>query len=392
MTTTPSDLGIAWFVSAHGFGHAARSTAIISALSRLAPSTAAAIYTLTPRWFFRQAGLSRWTYHAVETDVGLVQNDPLQADIPATIERLDRFLPFSAERVEPLAQMLVNQGCRLVVCDISPLGIAVARAAGIPSVLVENFTWDWIYRGYLTAFPGLKPHCDYLHSLFELAGFRIQTEPVCDPRPSDLTVQPVARSPVQKVESTRERLGIAGSDPMVLLTMGGIPARFDFIDRLRTLKDIRFVVPGGDDEPKWADNLVLLPYRSEFHHPDLVQAADAIVGKLGYSTLAEVYHAGIPFAFVTRNGFRESALLEAYVLRHMAGFPISPAEYRNSNWIERIRTLLAMPTAEHRRVNGAESAARFLLSLLTEDGSRLQVPDRHDRLQPQHRSDVNESA
>ena len=35
-------------------------------------------------------------------------------------------------------------------------------------------------------------------------------------------------------------------------------------------------------------NLILLPHHSVFFHPDLVNASDAVVGKLGYSTLAAV--------------------------------------------------------------------------------------------------------
>jgi hypothetical protein len=31
-------------------------------------------------------------------------------------------------------------------------------------------------------------------------------------------------------------------------------------------------------------NLVLLPHHSGFYHPDLVNASDAVIGKVGYST------------------------------------------------------------------------------------------------------------
>ena len=37
---------------------------------------------------------------------------------------------------------------RLVIADAPPLGCAAAAAAGIPSVVVSNFTWDWIYQAY----------------------------------------------------------------------------------------------------------------------------------------------------------------------------------------------------------------------------------------------------
>ena len=35
-----------------------------------------------------------------------------------------------------------------MIADIPPLAIAAARRAGIPSIVVGNFTWDWIYAYY----------------------------------------------------------------------------------------------------------------------------------------------------------------------------------------------------------------------------------------------------
>jgi len=47
-------------------------------------------------------------------------------------------------------EQVVAVGCLLVVSDISPMGLLVAETAEIPSILIENFTWDWIYQGYPT--------------------------------------------------------------------------------------------------------------------------------------------------------------------------------------------------------------------------------------------------
>ena len=71
-------------------------------------------------------------------------------------------------------------------------------------------------------------------------------------------------------------------------------------------RDVTFVIPGGADDYLWQENLVLLPHHSRFYHPDLVAAADAVVGKVGYSTVAETFHAGAPLGYVPRTRFRES--------------------------------------------------------------------------------------
>ena len=56
--------------------------------------------------------------------------------------------------------LLDAHDARLVVSDAPPLGCAAAAAAGIPSVVITNFTWDWIYEGYaahLAGAPELLP-------------------------------------------------------------------------------------------------------------------------------------------------------------------------------------------------------------------------------------------
>ena len=64
----------------------------------------------------------------------------------------------------------------------------------------------------------------------------------------------------------------------------------------------------------------LLSSRSGIFHPDIVAASDGVVGKIGYSTLAEVYAAGVPYGFVPRPRFRESDVLSAFVQEQMSGF------------------------------------------------------------------------
>ena len=83
------------------------------------------------------------------TDIGLVQETPLYADLARTVERLNRFIPFEGSEISGLAMKIDRLNCELVICDIAPMGIAVGREAGVPSLLVENLTWDWVYQEYM---------------------------------------------------------------------------------------------------------------------------------------------------------------------------------------------------------------------------------------------------
>jgi UDP-N-acetylglucosamine:LPS N-acetylglucosamine transferase len=112
-------------------------------------------------------------------------------------------------------------------------------------------------------------------------------------------------------------------------------------------------------------NVILLPYRSEFYHPDLVNAADAVVGKLGYSTLAEVYRSGVSFGYIPRSNFRESGKMAAFIETEMSGILIEESEFKNGRWTDKLRKLLSISREQPKVANGADQISRFLTGLLT---------------------------
>jgi UDP:flavonoid glycosyltransferase YjiC (YdhE family) len=349
---------IAYFISPHGFGHAARAAAVMNALDRQHPKIHFEVFSLVPRWFFSESLTAPFTYHSLLTDIGLAQESSLKENVPQTLQRLRAFLPFDPALVADLARRIGK--CNLVICDIAPLGIAVAQQAGVPAILIENFTWDWIYAGYAEA--RFTPHIDYLRAIFRSADYHIQTEPVCARWRADLTTPPVSRAPRTSRNETRKRLGIAAPSKVVLITMGGIPEQHSFLDRLVEFKHVRFIIPGATKIARRRDNLILLPHRSEFYHPDLMNAADAVIGKAGYSTVAEAYHAGIPFGFVSREKFREAGTMARFIKQQMQGVEISADDFQNGRWLHMLDELLAMPRIKHKNANGAEQVADFILN------------------------------
>ena len=357
-------LKIAYFISPHGFGHAARACAIIQALQEKHHDIEFEIFTLVPEWFFAESHLPQFHYHPVRTDLGLVQRNSLVEDIPSTLVELGKFLPFSDRIVNSLAQQISDLGCLLVVCDIAPLGIAVAKVAGIPSVLIENFTWDWIYEGYLDVAPGFQPYISYLAGWFEQANYHIQTSPVCSPGHTNLTTPPVGRLFCENPIAVRKRLGLPPNAQAVLITMGGIKDNFVSLLDALPRHDCYFIIPGASDHIIHTDNCILLPHHSGFYHPDLLRACTAVIGKLGYSTLAEAYCANRPFGFIPRARFRESPPLADFVVNEMNGVVVSEEEYTTNAWLNRVPELLARFDNKPPRSSGAPAAAEFLIKLL----------------------------
>jgi UDP:flavonoid glycosyltransferase YjiC (YdhE family) len=359
---------IAWFVTPHGFGHAARACAVIEALGERMP-LALELFTTVPEWFFAASLKAPFGYHAVRCDIGLAQRDAMDEDLDATVRELDAFLPWPAALVDGLAEAVRARDCEAVICDVAPLGIAVARAAGVPAALVENFTWDWIYESYVDRVPALARHAAELARWFAAADLRVQTEPRCRPWPGAVVVPPVARLPRRSRDDIRRELGIEPGQRVVLVTMGGIPWDYAAMvagggPRLPGLPEgVVLVVPAGAAEPRRLPWARLLPFHSELYHPDLVAAADAVIGKLGYSTLAECWCSGVPFGFVPRPSFPESPVLAAAITNEGAGVEVSADALTAASW-GWLEGVLAVPRVDGGRRRGNAQAASAIAEWL----------------------------
>jgi len=355
---------IAYFISAHGFGHAARASAVIEAVHRVAPAARFEIFTTIPQWFFTDFIQGPFACHRLETDVGMIQKSPLEEDLPATCKALEAFYPLDGQRISAVAEQVKSLGCRAVICDIAPMGIAVARKAGLLSVLVENFTWDWIYAGYEKHLERLQPHIDYLEEVFAGADFHIQATPACAPCSPDLTVAPVSRVPRLSAGRIRERLEIPGHLKLVIITLGGAAVSQSRLKYDDLPEDLFLVVPGISDKIQRSGRTLLLPARSGIYHPDLLRAADVVIGKTGYSTLAEIYQADVPFGYVSRRNFREAPVMETFVREKMRSLEVSETALKNGSWATRIQPLVSLPPSGESRVNGAVRIAEFMVAML----------------------------
>ncbi len=351
---------IAFFVSPHGFGHAARAAAVMAALSR-ASAPRLAVVTTVPRWFFEDSLAVPFDYHEVAADVGLVQRGPLAEDLDATVAALSRF--WSEAAVERAARLLDRERVDLVVADVSPLGLAAAARRDVPAVLVENFTWDWIYEPLVERTPGLAPFARRFAELAAGASLRLQAEPVCRPHAGGRRVGPIARAARLEPGAARRRLDVAADRPLLLLAMGGL-GWAGGLPPAAERADLTLVTLGGRDRLERARGLVRLPDRPPLYVPDLVAAADAVVGKLGYSTVVECHRHATRLAWTDRPGFRETPVLAAFARRHLAAVELPRAAVAAGAWLPAVRELLASPAPAPDLPDGAERAAAAIAELL----------------------------
>jgi len=360
------NIRIAYFISSHGFGHAARSSAIMAETNRQNPNVVFDIYTQTPEWFFleSEAPIEKW--YPVVSDIGIVQISPMDMDIPNTLIKLSQFLSSIESKSTRMAELLRKREYQLVISDISPLGIKTAQKAGIPCILFENFTWDWIYQIYETDYPEFNKINRILADIYRSVDAHGRLTPFCDETwQADLIIQPVSRYPKRGRSETRKQLGIDSEQIMGLISMGGMPENFQqFPKNIVKSQEIVLVIEGNFPEITRSGSYVFLPHHSNFYNPDLVSAADFFIGKAGYSTVAELFHANIPFGYLLRSDFRETAPFRSFLQQQCNTLEIEWQTFKDFRLTDAINQLITMKEPGIRRENGAEQAAEFILQKL----------------------------
>jgi UDP:flavonoid glycosyltransferase YjiC (YdhE family) len=353
---------VAFFVSGHGYGHATRASTVMAALRQRAPELHFHVFSDAPAWVFAASLSGGFTHHSARVDVGLVQHSAWEADLPATLQQLDDFLPFDPFLLRQWAAWLGQLRCELVLCDIAPLGLAVAQAADLPAILVENFTWDWIYAGYLEQAPSLARYLEPLGAALALAARRLQTEPVCAPHSTAARLPPVGRLPRASRAAVRDALGVPDAARLVLITLGGMAGTWT-LPAGSVPGDVIFAVPDAGPAVQREGPILRLPHTG-FYHPDLVQASDVVIAKAGYSTVAEAYQIGVPIGVVPRPSFRESDVIADFVRRERLGAVISHDDFQSGTWTSGLDTLLTQPVRPRPAASGAALAASLILECL----------------------------
>lgn len=356
-------MNYAFFISPHGFGHASRSLALMEALLVADDQAFFHLFTTVPEWFFKGVIGEKFTYRHLACDVGFVQRDPFSSDFTATHKALADLLPFRSGQIDAVCRQLA--ACSLAICDISPLGIFAGKRAGIPSVLVENFTWDDIYAFYSSRHPFLKEWIDLLQRSFSVADFHIQTEPLCRRNEgADLLVGPMGRRPEMGGAEVRRLLAIDKGQKIVLVSFGGFPWKTPEVEaNAARFPDAVFVVPADIGHIYRQGNVIFLPKQNEVSHVAIVHAADALICKAGYSTLAEGYCAGVPVAAIVRDDYPESPALAAFVEYNMGGICLPFSSVMDGSWFTVVPKLLSQGRRPSRQSAAGEVAA-FLLDRL----------------------------
>jgi UDP:flavonoid glycosyltransferase YjiC (YdhE family) len=363
---------IVFYVSGHGFGHSSRTIEVIHALIRTRPDAHVVVKTAAPHRLFERTLLGRCECVELQCDAGMVQIDSLNIDAAESVRQAVAFQQRAAALAAAEGAYLRESHACLTVGDIPALAVAAARAAGIPSVLIGNFTWDWIYEHYRDDdVPTLVRDIRRIYRDTTLAlrlpmsgGFEGFTS-----NPRDIPF--VARRSLRTQDDVRRALGLpprAQGKPLVLTSFGGHGIAGLNTSALAGLTE--YTIATTDLTANPTAGLLYLSekqvYDSGLRYEDLVRGADVVVTKPGYGIISEAIANDAALLYTSRGDFVEYDVLVREMPRYLRAEFIEQEALLSGNWSVGLKRLLSQPApSETPALNGAEVAANEILKLAT---------------------------
>lgn len=377
---------IVFYISGHGYGHASRMIEVINAIFARRPETRIGVRTSAPRWLFDLTVKGRINFSNLEADTGVVQIDSLTLDEADSVRRAAAFHADLVTRAASETRVLREIDAGLVVGDIPPLAFSVAASAGIPSIAIGNFTWDWIYGDYprTRLAPTLLPAVRSAYAKAYMA-LRLPMAGGFQTIGNVKDIPFIARHATKSREEVCKALNIPSNKPLVLVSFGGYGLSSLDTDTLAKFKKYTVVtttnVPLGrkkDTATERKGSFISLDeeaiYDSKVRYEDLVAAADAVVTKPGYGIIAECAANDAAILYTSRGHFIEYDVLIKEMPKYVRSAFIGQEELFSGKWEPHLDKLLAQPKPRKAPdTSGADVAADILLQTLDKPPKRVRA-------------------
>ncbi len=346
-------------ISSHGYGHAARSAAVLVELAALRPHWRLVLSTAVAESFLTLAmGKVPFERRPCPWDVGVIQADALGADPAATLEGLERLERELPQRLaQEAAWMRAQNVPLLVLADVPPAAALLAERVGAPLVWLASFGWEAIYGPMGPAF---TPWAERCLELYRRGGLLLAC-PLAMPMHWGVPVVPLG------LTSSRPRLELASlaqelrlpseRSSVVMVSFGGLG--LDLEPGLLSLwPDHVFISPEAGVAR--APNGRILP--TAVRPLDLLPLVGRWISKPGYSTFCEALSQQVGLHLVHREGFAEAPVLERALQRHGWHRLLSQEQFRCGEW--QLDQPLLPPQEGPLASDGAAEAARALVGVM----------------------------
>ena len=357
---------IAYYITAHGYGHGTRSCDVLRAIARLSPDQPVIVTTDLPRDFLnsRLKDCNHISFRPGAFDVGLVQKDSLRVDFPRTLEKLEELNGHWEKLITQERLFLQDNRIGVVAADIPAIPLAAAQRTGIPNIAIGNFSWDWIYEAYAKTDLHWEFFVEKFRTVYEQTDLllRLPFAPPMEQFPKRKNIPLLASPGTPRREKIADISHSDISAPWVLLSFASLGldnTALKNIGKLSSDYDFFCVEP-----LHYEGSCIHSLSRDSVSFADILASCDIVVSKPGFGLVSECIVNNKPLIYSDRDHFAEYPYLVEGIEKYLRNtFLPSEKLYAGElrSGIEAIQNA-PRPTGFIRR-SGAETIAEELLGL-----------------------------
>lgn len=361
---------LAYYISAHGYGHGVRSCDIIRALLTAAPDLSITLVSALPESFLRNrlGGAAAIHIRRAAFDVGMIQTDSIIVDIPATQKAVATLLDNRPHLIQQEIDFLHARHISAVVADIPAIPLEAAARAGVPRLAIGNFSWDWIYSPFALQNAAWQGMADAFRQGYAAADLLLKlpfAPPMTETFPQQMDIPLLARAGT----SRREKIAaLTGADPQkqwILLSF----TTLQWNDRV--LRTVETENPGHEfftvKPLAWNGyrNIHAVD-RAAVAFSDVLASVDAVITKPGFGILSECIVNQKPIIYADRSDFIEYPILVDAIQKYLRHVHIPAADLYAGHLAASLQALPhAPPPPSTLAAGGDHIAAREILRYLS---------------------------
>lgn len=358
---------IAYYITAHGYGHGVRSCDILAALLARHPDVQVTVTTDLAESFLRsrlQNTNGHLTVRPGAFDVGMVQKDSIRVDVAATLDAALELVEQRPKLVRSEVEFLREAKVDLVVADIPSIPIEAAVAIGRPAVAVGNFSWDWIYSPFMTHDRRWRQVIDLFEEGYQQAQLLLKL-PFSPPMPifaRHVDIPLLAKPGRDRRLELAAATGADAAKRWVLLSFTTLDWSPSALREIEALTACEFFVVKPLDWP--GCHSIHAVDREQVSFSDVLASVDAVVTKPGYGILSDCVANAKPMIYAEREDFIEYPLLERELKRYLKNSHIPAVDLYAGRLAAALEALDAAPSPpDVLSGGGAELAADLLADM-----------------------------
>ncbi|MBF0110643.1 MAG: hypothetical protein HQL76_15850 [Magnetococcales bacterium] len=357
-------------VSGHGFGHLSQVAPILNRLGPMVSGRRIVVAGHLDEGVVRNFIQVPHFFDFGARDIGLVQSDPMVANLAATRICYERLQRDWEGRVTAEMERLRFWSADLVIVDIPCVTIAAAYRLGIPSVAIASLSWDHILKGCFSLEDAeVREWWRRMRETYSRTTLALHPEPAIlgDTFPRYAVIPPLVSQARGRRDELRRTLGISRKDdrPLIMINLGGMPSQTVPIGKI--VLETRYHWLFKETVSSHPEGHVHgTPELSDWPFEDIQASVDMVVGKPGYGTAIETAARGIPLLYVRRGWFPDEEPICQWLSSHSRASEIGADLFSSGQWHDAITSLFSLAPRPLPRCDGAKVAVARILELLDE--------------------------